>query len=311
MYSLYTPLLNPVCVSCLVKKQIDRYPLNAPRKKVIEYLRCLGSMIADLPEHASGPEIMERISLVRRMVFGEAASAALDGDYAAIKTHFNALVQSHIEEQHLAALVAAAPDPLRAALGLSMIGNFIDFGAMDSVDESKLASLLRSGSEQVSATDPALLALAEELAGARRLVLLTDNCGEIALDALLVKTLHRLYPPLTITVVVRGAPVLNDATMTDAREVGLDHLAGVTLMDNGDCLAGTALSRVSPEALAALESADLILAKGQGNYETLQGCGLPIYYAFLCKCRLFADRFGVPLYTGMLLREPASKGDAL
>ena len=61
--------------------------------------------------------------------------------------------------------------------------------------------------------------------------------------------------------------------------------------------------RISPAARAAITEADLILAKGQGNFETLQGCGLNVYYAFLCKCRFFADRFGVPVYTGMLVRE--------
>jgi uncharacterized protein with ATP-grasp and redox domains len=74
-------------------------------------------------------------------------------------------------------------------------------------------------------------------------------------------------------------------------------------MGNGDRLAGTDLTRISPEARAAITEADLIIAKGQGNFETLQGCGLNVYYAFLCKCQFFADRFGVPVYTGMLVRE--------
>ena len=123
------------------------------------------------------------------------------------------------------------------------------------------------------------------------------------MDKLLVQTLRRLYPDLEITVMVRGGQVLNDATMEDAVQVGFDRLDGVTVMGNGDRLAGTDLTRISPEAHAAMTSANLILAKGQGNYETLQGCGLNVYYAFLCKCQFFANRFGVPVYTGMLVRE--------
>ena len=107
--------------------------------------------------------------------------------------------------------------------------------------------------------------------------------------------------------VVRDHPVLNDATMDDVHQVGLDQLDGIRVMGNGDRLAGTDIDRISPEAKEALLTADLILAKGQGNYETLQGCGLPVYYAFLCKCRFFADRFGVPTYTGMLVREAAQE----
>ena len=91
--------------------------------------------------------------------------------------------------------------------------------------------------------------------------------------------------------------------MEDARQVGLDRMDGITLLDNGDRLAGTDLTRISPEALTAITEADLVIAKGQGNYETLHGCGLNIYYDFLCKCQFFADRFGVPVYTGMLVSE--------
>ena len=123
------------------------------------------------------------------------------------------------------------------------------------------------------------------------------------MDKLLAETIRRLYPSLEITVLVRGGPVLNDATMEDAIQVGFDRLEGITVMGNGDRLAGTALDRISPEARHAITEADLIIAKGQGNYETMQGCGLHIYYAFLCKCQFFADRFGVPIYTGMLVKE--------
>ena len=123
------------------------------------------------------------------------------------------------------------------------------------------------------------------------------------MDKLLVQTIRTLYPRLGITVLVRGGEVLNDATMEDAIQVGLDRVEGVTVMGNGDRLAGTALDRICSDAHAAITDADLVIAKGQGNFETLQGCGLNVYYAFLCKCRFFADRFGVPVYTGMLVRE--------
>ena len=123
------------------------------------------------------------------------------------------------------------------------------------------------------------------------------------MDKLLIELLRELYPSLSVTVLVRGAPVLNDATMEDARQIGLDAIHGVSVMGNGDSIAGTVLERLSPEAFAAVMNADVLIAKGQGNYETLQGCGLRIYYAFLCKCQFFADRFSVPLLTGMLVRE--------
>ena len=298
----YTPALHPACVSCLIKKQIDRYPASAPREEVLTYMRRLGQMMAELPDRTGGPAIMEAITDIRREVFGDAA-ALVEADYPAIKRHFNALMLETVARQGIFERIMTSPDPLRIALGYAMTGNFIDFGAMDSVDEAKLATLLDQSPERISPDLPAYADLRADLETARRLTLLTDNCGEIVLDKLLAETIHRLYPALSVTVIVRGGEVLNDATMEDARQVGLDRLDGITLLDNGDRLAGTDLTRISPEALAAITEADLIIAKGQGNYETLRGCDLPIYYAFLCKCDFFASRFGVPVYTGMLVRE--------
>ena len=302
MSTPYTPALHPACVSCLIKKQIDRYPANAPREEVLTYMRRLGQMMAELPDRTGGPAIMEAITDIRREVFGEAA-AEVEQDYAAIKHHFNALMMETVANQGISYGIMTSPDPLRAALGYAMTGNFIDFGAMDSVDEAKLTALLEESPHRVSPDLPAYADLRADLSKARRLVILTDNCGEIVMDKLLTETVHRLYPNLGITVLVRGGEVLNDATMEDAAQIGLDRMEGITVMGNGDRLAGTDLTRISPEARAAITEADLIIAKGQGNFETLQGCGLNVYYAFLCKCQFFADRFGVPVYTGMLVRE--------
>lgn len=297
-----SPLLHPECVSCLIKKQIDNYPSSAPREQVLTYMRRLGELMASLPDRTGGPVIMESITDIRREVFGSAASE-VERDYHAIKIHFNRLMMDLVASEGISTRVFAEKDPLRAALGYAMTGNFIDFGAMDSVDEEKLRALLSGAAERVDAQNPAYIALRHGLSAARRLTLLTDNCGEIVLDKLLAEVIRTLYPDLDVTVLVRGGEVLNDATMEDAVQVGLNQLDGIRVMGNGDRLAGTDIDRISPEAKEALLTADLILAKGQGNYETLRGCGLPIYYAFLCKCRFFADRFDVPTYTGMLVRE--------
>ncbi len=302
MSTSHRPILHPACVSCLIKKQIDRYPASAPREQVLTYMRRLGQMMAALPDRTGGPEIMEAITDIRREIFGEAAHE-VEQDYKALKSHFNTLMMNTAAAQDLSHRIEASPDPLRTALGYAMTGNFIDFGAMDSVDEEKLRALLEESPDRIAPDLPAYNDLTADLPAARRLVLLTDNCGEIVMDQLLAETIHRLYPALHITVLVRGGEVLNDATMEDAVQVGLDRMEGITVLGNGDRLAGTDLTRISPEARAAILGADLILAKGQGNFETLQGCGLNIYYTFLCKCRFFADRFGVPIYTGMLVRE--------
>ena len=298
----HNPLLAPACVTCLFGKAIERYPAEATREEILTYQRRLGELLANLPDRTCGPAILEIITAIHAEVFGDHSDEET-ARYADIKRHFNALMADFAATEELPARIRAAADPLREALGYAMTGNYIDFGALGSVDEKKLSALLTDAAERVPADSEAYADLVSRLSAARRLVFLTDNCGEVVMDMLLIGYLREAYPELDITVILRGAPVLNDATMEDAAQIGLDRMEGIRVMGNGDGLAGTALGRISPEAREAITAADVILAKGQGNYETLNGCGLPICYAFLCKCSVFAERFGVSRYTGMLTWE--------
>jgi len=219
-------------------------------------------------------------------------------DFSKEKVYFNALMLG--KEPEMRKKVRAAEDELSLAASYAMLGNFIDFGAMDSVDEEKLSAMLDDVQNmQLDAAE--LKNLKTDLARAKRLVYLTDNCGEIVTDKLLIETILRLYPTLKVEVIVRGAPVLNDATMEDALQIGLDKLASVT--DNGSAVAGTVLDKISAQAREKIDAADVILAKGQGNFETLRFCGKNIYYLFMCKCIMFAERFGVERFSPMVLND--------
>ena len=109
------------------------------------------------------------------------------------------------------------------------------------------------------------------------------------------------FPHLRFQALVRGADVLNDATMRDAAYTGMDRVAEI--LSNGAAVAGTVYEMLPEEARRALNAADVILAKGQGNYESLCGQGWHVFYAFLCKCELFTNRFRVPALTCMLVEE--------
>ena len=95
--------------------------------------------------------------------------------------------------------------------------------------------------------------------------------------------------------------MLNDVTMEDAVQVGLTQHFNV--IGNGNSTAGTVMEELSDEAKEILLSADVILSKGQANFETLRGCGLNVYYIFLCKCEMFAKIFGVPRLSGILIND--------
>lgn len=133
-------------------------------------------------------------------------------------------------------------------------------------------------------------------------MLIADNCGEIVLDKLFLEQLHYTYPQLSLTVMVRGGEVLNDATMADAAYVNIDQIA--TVISNGTSVGGTIYEMISDEAKAAIDKADIILAKGQGNYESLSELrySKQIFYSFLCKCELFVSTFNVPALTGIFIK---------
>ena len=204
-------------------------------------------------------------------------------------------LESNIEKN-----IRFSDDALKTALLYSRIGNYIDFAALSKVDRNTILNLIHR--ENKDPLDPVEYGhLKEDLSQAARLVYITDNCGEIVLDKLVIKVLKSYYPDLDITVIVRGFPVVNDATMEDALETGLADL--VTVIGNGSGAPGTWLPGISKEARKCIEEADVVIAKGQGNFESLHECGLNIYYLFLCKCDWFQQRFHAKPLQGMFLNE--------
>lgn len=141
----------------------------------------------------------------------------------------------------------------------------------------------------------------EDLRHAKTLVYLTDNCGEIVLDKIFMRFIKEAYPNLKITAIVRGESVINDATLEDATEVGLTEV--VRCIGNGTAAPGTVFRCLSEEARQVLESADMIISKGQGNFESMYGEGFNPYYIFLCKCELFVRRFGLSQYEMVFAKE--------
>lgn len=191
-------------------------------------------------------------------------------------------------------------DLFLAGIQCAITGNYIDFGAMSDVNEEKLNELLEN-CFQVRIERQELENLRNEVLHAKKLVYITDNAGEIVLDGIFMQVMKKMNPNLEICVIVRGTPVLNDATYEDADKVGLTEF--VKVIPNGTDVPGTPLEEVSEEALREIECAELCIAKGQGNFETLRGCGKNIYYLFLCKCQLFVKKFGVERFTPVLSNE--------
>lgn len=280
------------CNACLLSKRLNDYPADAAPEAVAEYQRRVREIVEDHPE-LSSPEKDCAVNRAYEALFGPLK------DFGPVKRHFNALLMGM--EPEMLRGVRAAANPLKRAVQYAMTGNFIDFAAMDSVDEDKLRALIAE-SDQIPVDDGLMDALRDDVQRARRLVCIADNCGEIVMDRVLMQALRDLNPALEITAVVKGAPIVNDATREDAEQVRLDEVAQ-QIVDTGCGMAGCPENCLSAECLAVLDGADVLIAKGQANYETLCGCGRNLYYIFMCKCQLFMDRFNVPQFSGIITRE--------
>lgn len=284
--------LRSECLSCLLKSNLEKCPADISEERKLEYMQRILKICADASKLSSAPVIVREISKVQEEMFG------IHDEYAEIKYHFNEVMMGW--EEQISKELLISKDPLKLAIQYAMVGNYIDYGAMKEVDEHYLTELLKSAHEK-EFDQSVYEKLKCDLKSAKQLVYLTDNCGEIVMDKLLIQLIRKLYPQIQITVIVRGKEIINDATMEDARQIGLTEI--VSVIGNGTDIAGTWMEDLSAEAKTAMECADLIIAKGQGNYETLRGAALNIYYLFLCKCDMFAKNFQVSRFTGMLVND--------
>ena len=273
------------CASCLYEKQ-QHVSGDAA------YLAEIRQIIENRRDCDTPPYLLYLFQQAYERRFGKASP------FAEIKRRYNDLVLSM--EDAVRAQIESAADPLTCALIFARVGNYIDFGALDRVDEEDFLKLFRNAKPN-ERDAPVLDAFLSQCEAAERFLLICDNCGEIVLDKLFLEQLKKKFPALSITVMVRGEETLNDATREDALYVGMDRVAKI--VTNGTSIAGTVYATLPSEAREALDRADVTLAKGQGNYESLSRQGRHIFYSFLCKCELFTGRFQVPLFSGVFAEE--------
>ena len=278
------------CIPCFARQALDAVAeaVADPARRET-FLRRLLRDIAEGDWSGTPPDIAQRLHRSIRRELGD------PDPYRAVKTRMNQMAARLLPAMR--ARIAAHPDPREAAVRVAIGGNLLDVGAKTQIAAEDLPAHLESIWAQPLRGDvPALFAAAER---ARSILYLADNAGEIFFDRLLIERL----PAGKTEVCVRGSPVLNDATREDAAAAGIPDLALV--LDNGSDAPGTLLDDCSPEFRARFACADLILAKGQGNYETLSDTPRPVFFLFTVKCPLVAARVGEPV--GSLVARPAHR----
>jgi uncharacterized protein with ATP-grasp and redox domains len=279
------------CYACLLRQALSAARMvtddeSAQQDVMTETL----GLLQQLSPGATPPEIAFEVHRIVRERLGDSdpyRAAKAEGTRLALDLY-----------PRLKDLVARSEDPLDTAVRLSIAGNIIDFGISDDVPD------LWSTVERVMAAPLAiddLPVLRAELDAADHVLYLGDNAGETVFDRVLIE---HLTPPVVYA--VKGGPVLNDATLEDALAAGLDTCS--TIIDNGSAAPGTILDLCSPEFREVFDKAPLIIAKGQGNYETLSEAGPRVFCLLQAKCSVIAADLVAPVGGAIVRRSTGPVG---
>ena len=265
------------CIPCFVRQAAEAVEMcavdNPRRERLLRRLLC---EIADADWAVMPVVIAQRLQRIIR------AETGVADPYRALKNRMN-----HIALELMPALIEAVrrhADPHEAVVRIAIAGNLLDAGSKTRLAPEDMPARLHA------IWDLSLVGNVEDLFhaanAARRILYLADNAGEIVFDRLLIEAL----PAEKITVAVRGVPVINDATMEDAKTAGIPEIAPV--ISNGSDAPGTVVEECSEEFRSCFNGADLIIAKGQGNYETLSDANKNIFFLLTVKCPLIAADIG-------------------
>ena len=288
--------INSLCVECHFRKRLALARQLGSDEKATEFAKKLMQEFIDAPEEMDSTWLGALSDKLMREFYG------LEPDRLKAEKEFsNRFVMDRLEK--IQSRIEKAEDPVFAALQFAVLGNYLDFSALQGEVSFEAMEEMLDSATQMELDRDCYRDFCRDLEKGKKLLYLTDNAGEIVFDRLFAELLQEKYPHLHITFCVRGEPVSNDATREDAAAVGVPF----PVIDNGTAIGGTVLRFVGQELKEAMEEADVIVAKGMGNTESLFGCGYNVYYAFLVKCERFIQVFNKPKLTPMFIRDGERK----
>lgn len=282
------------CLPCLLQQAVRIAKNHLPNEAdQIVLIKDIMATMASMEENVSAPYIARKIQIALKEALNN------PDPYKEDKNYYN---QEMLKlEKELTQVRDSSPERFEAGLKLAAAGNIIDFGPGYDLSRDKVLDTIK---ETLTRDYPreVLISFRAALKQASKVLYLGDNCGEIVLDKIFIATIKEYYPALEVYFATRGKPVLNDITEEDAYLVGMDRLA--TIINNGTDIPGTVLEYCSADFQKIFAEVDVIISKGQGNFESLYGSGREnLYYIFLCKCSLFMERLGAKQNDIMLIKE--------
>jgi uncharacterized protein with ATP-grasp and redox domains len=275
------------CFSCFLKQALEaaRFAgagIDTQRQVLNEIARAL----PELPLQASPPEMSRTIQGLIK------AKTGVDDPYLRIKEHSNRMALDIYP--HLVQKLDGSRDRLLTAVELAIAGNIIDYGAKNNLNvDAELEKILATKDTINIKKNGAYFQFVQfqsALITAKTILYLADNAGEIVFDRLLLEEIRRLDPTKKIIFAVKEKPAINDALQKDAQDCGIDRLAEI--LSSGSDAPGIILSLCSDQFLDDFDKADMVISKGQGNFEGLSGADRSIFFLFIAKCPVIATDVG-------------------
>ncbi len=277
--------INLDCIPCFQRQALKAVRMNISDQKTQEHiLKDVMKILLNLDWSKTPPELAH---IIHRYIRDK---TKVDDPYKKVKKDSNDHALSLLPR--LKTIVKESSDPLDTAVRISIAGNIMDFGALTHFNvEDTVNTILK---KKFAIHD--IQTLRKNILRARDLLFFTDNAGEIVFDKLLLETILDLRKQenkdLRIIVVVKGGPIINDATLDDVKYVGFDQIKSIEYktisIDDPD----TGPERNSPEVKNWIKNFNVTIAKGQGNYESLSECK-HIFFMLIAKCGVIASDLGV------------------
>ena len=282
------------CIPCLLKQgiRISKF-MNCSQDATEDMVREVMGYMHSENYRSSPPHIAKNIYKIINRHMG------VDDPYFLIKRYYNKellKIESELEK-----VIENSEKQFSTAVKLAITGNIIDFGIGYDIDKEMVFDRIKNVEADNLAADD-IKELYQSLGNAKTLLYLGDNCGEIVFDKVFIKYLKKIFPQLKVYFGVRGGAIINDVTADDAEEVGVDKVAEI--LSNGDCAPGTIIDSVSKEFKEIFYSADVIISKGQGNYETLNQIDREdVYFLFMSKCEVVSEELAVDKMSLLCLKK--------
>lgn len=277
------------CVPCLLKRLIFEAKLSTNDKLVqTRVIKNACKMLSDIYDpNKSSAEIATEVHKLVYDTLGD------EDPYAQLKKNSNLIAKSlmpKIEE-----LIQKSDDPLKTSMVCSIIGNMMDFGIDGASSDPKMLKDIfeKIYSEGLGHDDYAIVK--KRLKTVKNVILFTDNCGEIVFDKILCRELKKFNSNIYLTLVVRGKPIISDATLDDVKELNFQEVVD-DIMTTGCFAIGVDFNQLPLKVEKALKKAELIICKGMANYESFSETNYkPIVYLLRTKCSAIAKAINIPI----------------